>query len=131
MWHSLPIWLTRRRTAPADDELVADGEGAEVDAARGQVLGEGARAERDGRRPAEPLLLRLDVLDREERDLAMAEILVGVALDPAPGDELDATRRAVLICPFLRLVLTETIVPALPAAAVMPVSGRPRSCRRS
>ena len=77
-----------------DDELVADGQGGEIDAPRGQVLGERARPERDGRRGAGPFLLRLDVLDGEERDLPMPEILVGVALDAAPGAKLDGTRRA-------------------------------------
>src|SRR5665647_1892228 len=35
--------------AARDDELVADGQRAEVDPPRRQVLGEGARAERDAR----------------------------------------------------------------------------------
>src|SRR5512136_560646 len=53
----------------ADDELVADGQGAEVEAARGQVLGEGAGAEGNGRLPAGAGFLGLDVLDGEERHL--------------------------------------------------------------
>ena len=77
-----------------DRELVAEREGREIEAARGQVLGEGAGPERDGRGGAQALPLRLDVLDGQEGDLAVAEVDVRVALDAPAGPELDRGDRA-------------------------------------
>ncbi len=80
---------------PRDDELVADRERAEVDAARRQVLGEGARTERDGRRPAEPrsFCSSMSSIMRSETCRWPKSLWASPSI-PSPGDELDRRGRA-------------------------------------
>src|SRR5512136_1419123 len=100
----LPDLADPQADGRADRELVADLERAEVDAARRQVLRVRARSEARAVKLPEPGLLGFDVLDHEQRDLAMAEAPVGVAGDALAGDDLGRRGRR------LELALLETDV---------------------